>query len=629
MNDTTEISEEFDFIVVGSGAGGGPLASRLALNGHSVLLLEAGDDHQCPYYSIPIMQAYASEDPDMRWGFFVHHYSDRDARSRDSKWVDTEDGVLYPRGSTLGGSTAVSAMVTIYPHESDWANIAALTGDDSWSPESMREIFERLEDWRGVDPEPLPGDTEPERDRKAGHGRSGWLTTTRAAPSVGGREPMFLDIIDAMERTSRDRFGIAETIPLPRDPNALDTPDDFEGMTFIPVAVRDGHRNGARERIEQVRALVPHNLTVRLNSLVTKVVFDGTRATGVEYRSGNRLYSASAPDGDRCRCDHDSAVTDSATEVSSITRVAARKEVILAGGAYNTPQLLKLSGIGPRAELERLGIDVLVDAPGVGANLHDRYEVSVNAELDRDFPIFTGSPLDVPASDKDADDLFREWNATGDGPYSTNGSLAAIIAKSSVAQSDSDLIVFSLPIDFRGYYPGYSSETVDSHRRLSLLVLKGHTNNRAGTVTLRSTDPTDTPAIDFRYFEEGSNGAADDLDGVVDGIEIARDILDHLGAAHPVRELVPGDDRRDRDSLRRFVRDEAWGHHACGTAKIGADDDPAAVLTSSFEVRGTHGLRVVDASIFPDIPGFFIASAVYMISEKAATAILADHPCPG
>jgi hypothetical protein len=129
--------------------------------------------------------------------------------------------------------------------------------------------------------------------------------------------------------------------------------------------------------------------------------------------------------------------------------------------------------------LEALGIDVVLDAPGVGHNLHDRYEVAVVNELTRDYPVFAGSSLDVPADDARADALFTEWRDDRDGPYTTNGSLAAVSAKSTVAEDDPDLIVFALPIDVHGYYPGYSRDAVEHKNRLSVLVLKGHTNNRA------------------------------------------------------------------------------------------------------------------------------------------------------
>jgi choline dehydrogenase len=153
-------------------------------------------------------------------------------------------------------------------------------------------------------------------------------------------------------------------------------------------------------------------------------------------------------------------------------------------------------------------------------------------------------------------------------------------------------------------------------------VLKGHTENRAGSVLLRTADPRDTPDIRFRYFDEGSDTAGEDLDGVVTGIEVARSIMrcfEDDGAT----ELVPGPDVATRGQLRDFVRNQAWGHHASCTAAIGPRDR-GGVLDGRFRVHGTRGLRVVDASVFPRIPGFFIVTAVYMAAEKASAVILAD-----
>lgn len=133
------------------------------------------------------------------------------------------------------------------------------------------------------------------------------------------------------------------------------------------------------------------------------------------------------------------------------------------------------------------------------------------------------------------------------------------------------------------------------------------------------------PDIRFRYFGEGNQGAADDLQGVVEGIAIAREVSKHLDVITVRRELVPGADVQTTADVARSVKDLAWGHHACGTAKIGSADDPMAVLDKDFRIRGTRRLRVVDASVFPDIPGFFIASAVYLVSEKASDALLAEY----
>lgn len=605
---TGEDGERFDFVIVGSGAGGGPLAANLAEAGFHVLLLEAGDDHSCPYYDVPVFHARASEDADMRWDFFVRHYDDDARQRRDSKFVDDRGGVLYPRGGTLGGSTAVSAMVTVYPHNSDWDGIAELVDDRSWSAERMRGYFERLERWQP------PPDTEPEDRRAANparHGYGGWLRVTRANPAVGRREEQWLEVFDAMNTSSEEEFGPApDGMELPLDPNDWRVVDRrAEGMAFIPVAVDNGRRNGSRERVLAARDAAEGRLTVRLEALVTRVLFNGTRAIGVEYLQGAHLYRADPSAGE-------------APPPERPVRVGAEREVILAGGAFNTPQLLKLSGIGPRAELEEHGIPVLVDAPGVGENLQDRYEVGVVSAMRRDYGIFAGAGFDVPKPGSD-DPLFDEWERR-DGPYTTNGSLAAYLRRSSVAGADPDLFVFALPISFRGYYPGYADDFTKHFNRLTWTVLKAHTNNRAGTVTLRSTDPRDTPQISFRYFDEGTDDAGRDLDAVVDGIEFARRMNRRLEGLIE-RELVPGPDARTRDQLRAFVRDEAWGHHASCSCPIGPDGDPMAVLDGDFRVRGVDGLRIVDACVFPRIPGFFLASAVYMISEKASDVLIREH----
>ena len=167
-----DVAQEFDFIVVGSGAGGGPLAANLARRGYQVLLLEAGDDTEDATYQIPLFHALASENPEMRWDFFVRHYESEEASRRDPKFVPEQDGVLYPRCSTLGGCTAHNAMIFMYPHNDDWDQIAAATGDRSWSAESMRSYFERIENCQYADPS----------DKPARHGFAGWLPVS--LPSV-------------------------------------------------------------------------------------------------------------------------------------------------------------------------------------------------------------------------------------------------------------------------------------------------------------------------------------------------------------------------------------------------------------------------------------------------------------
>jgi choline dehydrogenase-like flavoprotein len=175
---------------------------------------------------------------------------------------------------------------------------------------------------------------------------------------------------------------------------------------------------------------------------------------------------------------------------------------------------------------------------------------------------------------------------------------------------------------FSGYFPGYSDIILKSRDDLTFALLKAHTSNRGGTVTLISSDPRDPPRIDFHYFEEGTDQSGDDLAAVVEGIRSVRRITDTLQSHGLIRaEETPGADLQDEEQLRQFVREHAWGHHASCTCAIGSRS-AGGVLTSDLRVHGTSGLRVVDASVFPRIPGFFIACAVYMIAEKAADSIL-------
>jgi choline dehydrogenase len=219
------------------------------------------------------------------------------------------------------------------------------------------------------------------------------------------------------------------------------------------------------------------------------------------------------------------------------------------------------------------------------------------------------------------DQEFKEWRG-GYGLYATNGAVIAIIKRSSESNLEPDLFLFAVPGYFAGYHPGYSSERIREKHWFTWVLLKAHTNNTAGEVLLTSANPQDTPRINFHYFDEGNDPYGDDLDSVVAGIEFVRRMM--ARSASLCDEVIPGPDIRSRAALGQFVRNSAWGHHACGTCKIGTADDEFAVLDSQFRVRGTTGLRVVDASVFPKIPGFFIVSAIYMIAEKASDVILAD-----
>ena len=610
-------SPEHEFIVIGSGAGGGTVAARLAEAGHSVLVLEAGgdplrlSDERLPEdYQVPAFHAFASENPAMRWDFFVRHYMDEERQKRDVKYTAERHGVLYPRAGTLGGCTAHHAMIFVYPNNSDWNYIAEITRDSSWQAANMRRYFERLENcrhrpvWRFV--QKLTG-VNPTL-----HGFNGWLPTERAQPPKEAlRDREMMKVIED------SAFGAVAELDHPLKRvfwflRAKGDPNDWRsvscnafGIRYLPLTTSNHARFGSRERLLAVAARHPDKLKIEMDALACRILFDrNRRAIGVEYLKGRNLYRA-----------HDSVPSDPGEK----RQARASREVILCGGAFNTPQLLLLSGIGPKAELARHGIEACVDLPGVGTNLQDRYEVSVVNRMRDDWESMAGAEF------ARGDRQFFQWEKFRKGIYAGNGGLFAVIKNSRDQKSAPDLFCMSLLARFEGYFPGYSKLISDSHDFFSWVVLKAHTRNSAGTVRLKSADPRDPPEINFRYFDEGSAGGDEDLRAVVNGVKFVRAISAELKREKLIaKEELPGDHVQSDDDLSQFVRDNAWGHHASCSCPIGARES-GGVLSSDFRVHGTEGLRVVDASVFPRIPGYFIVSAVYMVGEKAAEVILAGQ----
>jgi choline dehydrogenase len=600
----------WDYVIVGSGAGGATLAARLVEAGKRVFVIEAGSDPRAAAarglpddYDVPAFHPFACENESMSWNFQVRHYADELRQSRDPKF-NRHRGVLYPRAGALGGCTAHNAMIFMLPHDSDWDDIANLTGDGSWSASRMRRYAKGLEDchyrplWRalrhlGIDP--------------TGHGWDGWLRTEKSIPLDALGDPdlrrMIRGTIRAFTRSLATPLASAlRWLRGAGDPNARPWGHgSFEGLCYTPLSTSGHQRSGARERLLAAAAAHEGQLHIELDALATRVVFASNgSACGVEYLKGERLYRAHAAPSDL---------------PGERREVMARSEVILCGGAFNTPQLLMLSGIGPAAQLREHGIPVRVDLPGVGRNLQDRYEVAVTHRMNRPWKVLDGARFEHN------DPLWRKWRDAREGMYGSNGAAMAVIQRSDPARAEPDLFCMALLARFEGYRDGFSDLIREHHDYLTWAVLKAHTQNRAGTVNLRSSDPRDMPLVNFHYFEEGDDAACDDLQAVVQAIRFVRRMTAPLITKGLLEERTPGQGVTTDQQLAEYVRDTAWGHHASCSCPIGAIE-AGGVLDSRLAVHGTRRLRVVDACVFPRIPGFFIASAVYMVAEKAAETIL-------
>jgi choline dehydrogenase len=256
-------------------------------------------------------------------------------------------------------------------------------------------------------------------------------------------------------------------------------------------------------------------------------------------------------------------------------------------------------------------------------NLQDRYEVGVVSKMERDFALLRDASFKPPGPGVRADRAFDEWR-TGQGAHSSNGVVVGIIKSSSRAEKGADLFMCGLPASFTGDYPGYSKALTQDKRHFMWAILKAHTRNRAGTVRLRNGDPRDVPEINFRYFDEGSEGGHADLEAMAGGVEFVRRLMRH-SSEYLADEVSPSVGVGTREEIKAFVREQAWGHHASCTCRMGRPEgDEGAVVDGRFQVIGVDGLRIVDASVLPRIPGCFIVTSVFMLSEKASEVILSD-----
>jgi choline dehydrogenase len=486
----------------------------------------------------------------------------------------------------------------------------------------MRRIFERIEHNNY-----LPTNT-------TGHGFTGWLQVNVADAAAYAASTIRLGVFQAaLKMIGWNPDAVLDYIT--DDANYLSpTRDQTQGLWGLPFHVtKTWKRFSPRDYILETVNVTSSNgtqkypLHLQLKSLATKVLFDecggnGTKpqAVGVEYLYGKSLFRADPL--------HNSST------VGVKKQAFARKEVIVSGGTFSSPQLLQLSGIGPKALLQKYNISVVSDLPGVGRNLQDNYEIPVIGRgkvnltdtIDPNEPVCTrGAPGDPCV------DLWRQ----GQGPYARGGSNAnAFMLKTKHAvENERDMLLFSTGTNvFGGFQPDTKQNmTFDPPTTFSWSTVKMHPQNGAGVIQIKSSDPQDPPDVNLNYFVEG---AETDLGSILDTIAFARRAYaSTAGPAGPIQPVSPpcpaadiSEDGYCKDPKidTEYIQDQAFGHHPTSTNSVGPDSNPLAVLDTRLRVKGVQRLRVVDASAFPRCPGAFPAVATYMLSERATELILED-----
>ena len=533
----TAVASEFDYVIVGAGSAGAVLANRLsAESGVRVLLLEAGGRDRHRLMRMPLGFFPMLRDPRVGWGY----------RTEAEPYADQREIVL-PRGKLLGGSSSINGMLYGRGHPQDYEEWSRL-GGRGWSFAEVLPYFRRAEtNWRGATPF---------------HGGAGPLSVTEHV--------VYPHIFGALMDTARQRGHVVA--------EDLDG-SQYEGFGKPDFTIHRGERGStARRYLEPIRARA--NLRVEIQALATRILFEGRRAVGVEYRQRGQLLQA-----------------------------RATREVLLAGGAYNSPQLLMLSGVGRPEELRAAGIEPWHALPGVGQNLQEHASVGGSFVPRDPIPLIEQMRFDRMALSVIRWQLLR----TGVLAHLPLASIAFYRSHPEVVRPDIEFMVNSTGMDARVWFPLLVPSRGNA-MYCSNIVL--HPESR-GWVRLRSADPGASVRIQLNVLKEPGDRAL---------LRLALRNMREFFATEPVAGLIaherlPGAHLRSDAELDAHARATVGvAHHACGTCAMGTG--PEAVVDAELRVHGLEGLRVIDASIMPTIAGGHTNAVAIMIGEKGADLAL-------